>query len=153
MLNVLKRPVISEKTIGLSKQQFYTFLVDKKARKPQIAKAVRDQFNVEVLSVKVMSVKPVTKMQRSRKGFYQIGAFKKAIISVKAGQKIDLFDLETQKEDVVVRTAEGEPIAVTKEKKSATKVKVEKPASDTKAEQASQTDTLSAGQSRRKAVK
>lgn len=138
MISIIREPLISEKTIALGKRNFYTFLVDKRARKPQVAKAVSEMFNVEVLSVKMMTVKPVSKVQRTRKGYFQVAAAKKAIITVKTGQKIDLFDLETKgdsatKRDdgVIVTTAEGEPVATeVKEKKSLlkrTKVKIERP--------------------------
>ena len=138
MFAILKKPLISEKTVGLSKQNFYTFLVDKKARKPEVAKAVKDQFNVDVLSVKMMTMKPETKQQRTRRGYFTVPGLKKAIVVVKAGQKIDLFDLEAQaqpEETVTVTTAEGEPIAEVKEKKSrlkGTKVKIEKVKEETK---------------------
>lgn len=131
MISIIRKPLISEKTIALSKQNFYTFLVDKRARKPQVAQAVREMFNVEVLSVKMMTVKPVSKVQRTRKGYFQIAAVKKAVVTVKKGQKINLFDLETKRDgEATVTTAEGEPIAVeVKEKTSLlkrTKVKIER---------------------------
>ncbi len=131
MFAIVKKPVITEKTVSLSKQNFYTFLVDRKARKPDVAQAVRELFKVDVLSVKLMTIKPQTKQQRTRKGYFKVGAMKKAVVSVKAGQKIDLFDVETQREEdnVVVTTAEGEPLTEVKETKSrlkGTKVKIER---------------------------
>ena len=131
MISIIRKPLISEKTIALSKQNFYTFLVDKRARKLQVAQAVREMFNVEVLSVKMMTVKPVSKVQRTRKGYFQIAAVKKAVVTVKKGQKINLFDLETKRDgEATVTTAEGEPVMTEiKEKKSllkGTKVKIER---------------------------
>lgn len=111
----------------LASINLYTFVVDKNATKDMIAKFVTDKFGVNVLRVKTVNIKPKTKTQRSVRKTYQTGGFKKAVVEVKKGQKIALFETPKE-EDVVVTTAEGEPI-VTKEKKDIfrrTKVRVEK---------------------------
>lgn len=122
---ILKRPLITEKSMKLAETGFYTFEVDKNAKKPQIAKAVADKFNVKVVSVAIINVKGQVKQQRQvRKSFQAVG-IKKAIVKVGKGQTIAIF--ETPKEEAVVTTAEGEPIKI-REKKSflrGTKVKVE----------------------------
>lgn len=123
---ILKRPIITEKSMKLTEQGQFSFLVDKNALKPQIAKAVKDKFSVDVLSVKTINIKGVRKMQRRVRGYYQTKGFKKAMVQLKKGQKIAIF--ETPKEEVTVTTGEGEPI-IMKEKKDIlrrTKVKVEK---------------------------
>lgn len=125
---IIKRPLITEKSMKLAEKGQYTFEVDKNATKPQIAKAVADKFNVKVLGVKTINVKGETKSQRRVRKSYQTTGFKKAIVHVGKGQKIALF--ETPKEEAVVTTAEGEPIKL-REKKDIlgrTKVKVEKSA-------------------------
>lgn len=122
---VLRRPIITEKSMKLAQANFYTFEVDKKSTKPQIAKIVADKFSVKVLRVKIVNVKGQTKTQRSVRKIYKTENFKKAIVQVKKGEKIAIF--ETPKEEVTVTTTEGEPIKI-KEKKSflrGTKVKVE----------------------------
>lgn len=132
---VLLQPVISEKSMGLTKQSYFTFLVDRRARKPEIKAAVKEQFNVDVLNVKTMNIKSQTKLQRTRRGYFTVSAQKKAVVQLKAGQMISLFEIEAEgpggapKEEVTVTTAEGEPMTEVKEKKSllkGTKVKVEK---------------------------
>ena len=125
---VLKRPIITEKSMKLAQSGFYTFEVDKGATKPLIAKLVSEKFKVKVLKVKTINVKGEIKSQRRIRKFYQTKGFKKAIVQVKKGDKIALF--ETPKEEVTVTTAEGEPIKV-KEKRDLlgrTKVRVEKSA-------------------------
>lgn len=110
----------------LAEENFYTFIVDKNATKDMVAKFVANKFNVNVLSVRTVNIKPKTKTQRSVRKTYLTGGFKKAVVEVKKGDKIALF--ETPKEEVVVTTGEGEPI-VTKDKKDIfrrTKVRVEK---------------------------
>src|SRR3989344_1235151 len=123
---IIKRPIITEKSMRLAQNHFYTFEVDKNASKDQIAKLVAEKFNVKVLKVRTMNVKGEVKSQRRVRKFYQTTSFKKAIVQVAKNQKIALF--ETPKEEVTVTTAEGEPIKL-REKKDflgRTKVKVEK---------------------------
>lgn len=124
---ILKRPIVTEKSMKISEGHFYTFEVDKNAIKPQIAKAVANKFNVKVLKVKTVNVKGEVKSQRRVRKTYLTAGFKKAIVKISKNQKIALF--ETPKsEEVTVTTAEGEPIKL-KEKKDIfgrTKVKVEK---------------------------
>ena len=122
---ILKRPLITEKSMKLAQGGFYTFEVDKDAKKPRIAKAVADKFNVKVVSVRVINVKGQIKQQRQVRKSFQAKGIKKAIVKVGKGQTIAIF--ETPKEEAVVTTGEGEPIHI-KEKKSffrGTKVKVE----------------------------
>lgn len=124
---VIKRPIISEKSMRLASGHLYTFEVDKNATKPQIAKAVVDKFNVKVLKVKVINVKGESKSQRRVRKSYKTAGFKKAIVQVGKGQKIAIFETPKE-EEVKVTTAEGEPI-ILKEKKDIlgrTKVRVEK---------------------------
>ncbi len=123
---ILKRPIITEKSMRLASAGLYTFEVDKDATKPMVARAVKDKFNVSVLSVKVIRIKGQTKTQRTVRKNYKASDIKKALIKVGIGQKIAIF--ETPKEEVVVTTAEGEPIML-REKKDLlgrTKVKVER---------------------------
>jgi large subunit ribosomal protein L23 len=127
---MLKRPIISEKSMDLTKIGLYTFEVAKNATKKGIAKLVAEKFKVEVISVKTVNVKGKVRMQRSRKGYYTVGDIKKAIVQVKKGQKIALFENvgEEEKVEATVTTGEGEPIKI-KEKKSmlgGPKVKIEK---------------------------
>lgn len=118
---MLKRPVFSEKSMQLAKGGWYTFLVDKKARKPEITTALEKAFGINVVAIKTINFKSLTKQQRSRRGYFTAPAFKKAVVQLKSGQKIGLF--ETEKAEV--ETAESS----VKEKKSllkGTKVKIEK---------------------------
>ncbi len=124
---VLKRPIITEKSMKLAQNGLYVFEVDKDATKPLIAKTVAEKFNVKVLNVKIINVKGKLKQQRKVRKIYKTRGFKKALVQVDKGQTIALF--ETPKEEQVqVTTAESEPIKL-KEKKDflgRTKVKVEK---------------------------
>lgn len=121
-MNILQKPLITEKSMKLAAGGLYTFLVDRKARKPEIAKAVEGAFSVKVVTVKTTNFKPETKMQRGRRGYFTIAGFKKALVGLKEGQKIAYFETEEKKK-------EPEKKEETKEKKSllkGTKVKIEK---------------------------
>lgn len=123
---ILKRPIITEKSMKLAQAGWYTFEVDKDATKPQIAKAVAERFKVKALGVKIVNVKGKVKSQRKVRKTYQVSGFKKALVQLGKGEKIALF--ETPKEEAVATITGGEPIKI-KEKKDIlgrTKVKVEK---------------------------
>lgn len=120
---IIKRPIISEKSMKLAGNGLYTFLVNKEADKPEIRQAIEEQFGVDVVSIKTINVKSRRKMQRNRRGYTVQPASKKALVLLKSGQKLAIFETETDTHD-----HEGEEIEV-KEKKSllrGTKVKIEK---------------------------
>lgn len=138
-MTIILRPLINEKSMGLTKTGFYTFEVARFATKEQIAKIVADKFKVKVVSVNTINRTGKTKTQRTRKGYFQQPHLKKAIVRVGKGDKIALFEQVTAEtgheghnhDDVEVRTAEGEVVTTVKEKKSllrGTKVKIEKQA-------------------------
>lgn len=125
---VLRRPIVTEKSMKLADRHLYTFEVDKNATKADIARVVADKFNVKVISVKTINVKGETKSQKRVRKLYKSSGFRKAIVQLAKNQKLALF--ETPKQEAVVTTAEGEPIKL-REKKDIlgrTKVKVEKSA-------------------------
>lgn len=121
------KPLISEKTMSLVKNNLYTFVVDRGINKGQIGKIVKNKFSVDVLSVKIINIPAKIKMQRTKRGYFKVAPFKKAIVQVKKGQKIPLFEVPKD-EEVKVTTAEGEQLTTIKEKKSllrGTKVTIE----------------------------
>lgn len=127
---VLKRPIITEKSMNLAQNGFYTFEVDKDATKPLIAKIVAEKFNVKVLGVNIINKKGKIKNQKQVRGTYRAKGLKKAVVQVKKGDKIAIFETPKVESEAVVTTAEGEPMRM-KEKKDLlgrTKVRVEKTA-------------------------
>ncbi len=89
--DVLIRPLVTEKAVNLAQQQNkYTFYVDKRANKIEIKKAVEDLFKVKVLSVNTINVKG----KKKRVGRYEgrTPDHKKAIVTLKPGDKIDIFE-------------------------------------------------------------
>ena len=87
--DVLLAPVISEKSYGLLDENKYTFLVHPDANKTQIKIAVEQVFNVTVLGVNTIN-RP-GKRKRSRTGYGLRKDTKRAIVSVAAGDRIELF--------------------------------------------------------------
>ncbi|MBI2019572.1 50S ribosomal protein L23 [Candidatus Daviesbacteria bacterium] len=126
---VLRRPVITEKSMKLAQNGLYTFVVDKDATKPVVAKEVAERFKVKVLEVKIVNISGKEKSQKRVRKTFETKGVKKALVQVKKGEKIALFETPKE-EEVTVTTAEGEHINI-KEKKDIlgrTKVKVEKSA-------------------------
>lgn len=89
--DVILRPVISEKSYGLLDDDKYTFIVDKRADKTQIKAAVEEIFDVRV--VKVNTQNRLGKVKR--RGWVQGRRpnLKRAIVTVAAGDEIELFDV------------------------------------------------------------
>ena len=87
--DILISPVVSEKAYGLLDQNKYTFIVSPSANKTQIKIAVEEVFGVKVTSVNTMNREG--KRVRTRSGFGRKAATKRAIVSVAAGDHIDIF--------------------------------------------------------------
>ena len=91
---VLIKPIISEKAERLSETLGqYSFVVDRKANKIEIRKAVEDMYNVSVKAVNTM-VMPGKAKTRFTRGGVQTGRqapYKKAIVTLTAGEEIDFF--------------------------------------------------------------
>lgn len=88
--DVLIRPVVTEKALRLMEENKYTFFVNTAANKIEIKNAVQKQFNVDV--DKVTTVKVRGKQRRQGRFVGRTSDRKKAIVKLKAGSKIELFD-------------------------------------------------------------
>lgn len=89
--NVIIRPLVTEKTIGGTAHNKYTFQVDMTANKIEIGHAVQQIFNVKVEKVNTLRVRGKTR----RLGRFPEGrkpSWKKAIVTVKAGDRIEIFE-------------------------------------------------------------
>ncbi len=85
--NILRRPIISEKSIRLAKESQYTFEVLSRANKIEIKHAVEKMFdNVEVAAVRIVVATPkVTRSLRTRRTRSRRAAYKKAIVKLSKG--------------------------------------------------------------------
>jgi large subunit ribosomal protein L23 len=88
--NILIRPVISEKSYALIAEGKYTFRVDDRAHKTQIAHAVEEVFSVKVAAVRTAKVRSKPKQHRGHKG--KTRSWKKAVVQVAPGERIELFE-------------------------------------------------------------
>ncbi len=86
---VIIRPVVSEKSYVLSAADRYTFRVHPDAHKTQIRQAIEELFDVHVVGVRTLSVKPKPKARGITRG--QTRTWKKAIVQVRAGDSIPVF--------------------------------------------------------------
>jgi len=87
---VLRRPLITEKNTMLVEQNKYAFEVARNANKPQIKDAVEKAFKVKVTSVNVMCVPG--KMRRAGRQRGMTSPWKKAVVTLEPGHKIELFE-------------------------------------------------------------
>lgn len=92
--DVIIRPIVTEKSLTLASHGFYTFEVNKKARKDDIKKAVEEQFKVKVLGVRSMVVKGKTKKAGRKRMQMKTSSWKKAIVCLPKEAKIDVFPTE-----------------------------------------------------------
>jgi large subunit ribosomal protein L23 len=88
--NVIIRPVVSEKSYALIAEGKYTFRVDDRAHKTQIAHAVEEIFDVGVASVRTSKVRSKPKRRNLQRG--RTRAWKKAIVQLVPGDRIELFE-------------------------------------------------------------
>jgi len=90
LYEVLRRPLVTEKNTVLLAQNKYAFEVAEEANKHQIEQAVETAFKVKVTAVNVMTVAGKTR----RVGRRQVltPSWKKAVVTLKPGDKIELFE-------------------------------------------------------------
>jgi len=93
-MDILIKPIVTEKMTGQTdKLKSYGFIVDKRANKNQIKKAIQDMYGVSIVSVNTMRYGGKEKSRFSRTGVVRgrSSAFKKAIVSLKDGDVIDFY--------------------------------------------------------------
>jgi large subunit ribosomal protein L23 len=90
LYDVLRRPLVTEKNTMLQAQNKYAFEVAKEANKPQIKQAVEKAFKVKVITVNVTKVSGKTR--RVGRRMVQTSPWKKAIVTLRSGDKIEFFE-------------------------------------------------------------
>ncbi len=89
--DILLSPVISEKSYGLLDENKYTFLVDPRANKTEIKIAVEKVFGVKVVTKGVNIINRQGKRKRTRFGYGKRKDTKRAVVSLAAGDRIEIF--------------------------------------------------------------
>jgi len=90
LYEVLRRPLITEKNTDLQVQGKYVFEVADDANKTQVKQAVETAFKVDVTAVNIMTVQGKKKRMGRRE--VQRPSWKKAVVTLKPGDKIELFE-------------------------------------------------------------
>ncbi len=90
MHNIIIKPVITEKSLINAASQKYSFFIHPKANKYQIKSAVKQAFNVDVDSIRIVNIKPKTRRRGRHVG--KTARAKKAIVTLVKDQKIEFFD-------------------------------------------------------------
>jgi len=92
--SILKKAVITEKSFKEAAAGKFTFIVDKKSTKEEVAACLEELFGVHVEHVDAAIFKG--KIKRTKKGSGKRSDFKKAIVTLRKGEKIDLFEIEKE---------------------------------------------------------
>jgi large subunit ribosomal protein L23 len=86
---IIKRPLSSEKSVGdRETSNSYHFEVDRKVNKIQVKEAIEKLFEVKVLAVRTLN--KVGKTRKYRNKIFKTSGWKKAIVTLKEGERIDL---------------------------------------------------------------
>ena len=90
--DIIREPIITEQSSKMiESQNAYTFKVSKNANKVEIKKAIEHIFKVNVVKVRTINVLPKFKRMGKHEGYKP--AYKKAIVKIADGQKIDAFTI------------------------------------------------------------
>ena len=90
LFNIIKKPIMTEKTTALASQGVHVFRVDRRATKPQIKEAIQSCFQVKVQKIRTIIGRGRSKKTKHGKTKPQF--YKKAIVQLKEGEKISLFE-------------------------------------------------------------
>lgn len=118
LTQVIRKPILTEKTNLLQAENKYTFEVDYAANKFQIKRAVEFIFQVKVVSVNTIKIEKQPKRVGRFNGF--TNRYKKAIVKLAEGDKIVFYPNETEAQDEV---KQAEKVAKQEATKAADKAK------------------------------
>ena len=92
-MDVLIKPIVTEKITQLHEQGVYGFVVDKRANKVEIKKAIEQMYGVNVNQVRTMNVRGKVKSRYTKRGVVtgRTRSYKKALVTVAQGEFIDLY--------------------------------------------------------------
>ncbi|MDP1719025.1 MAG: 50S ribosomal protein L23 [bacterium] len=85
---LIKHPIISEKASMLSTLNKYIFAVEDSATAPEVRKAIEGLYKVNVIGINMINERP--KMKRFGRSFSEKAGTRKAIVTLKEGQKLDI---------------------------------------------------------------
>lgn len=92
-MDVIISPLITEKSMMEAARGKFTFKVNKDSNKNEIKKAVEKNFSVNVVGISTNIIKGKTQRVGIRRSEKKVSDWKKAIVTLKSGEKIGLFEL------------------------------------------------------------
>lgn len=93
MKQIILQPILSEKSLSGTEIGKYVFVVATDANKHQVTESMKSIYKVDVIKVNMITVQPEDKMVKGRYKAHAKG-FKKAIVTLKKGQKIEGFEFK-----------------------------------------------------------
>ncbi|MBI4066152.1 50S ribosomal protein L23 [Candidatus Gottesmanbacteria bacterium] len=93
MKHIIIKPVITEKSLSLASRGWYTFVVVSASSKPEIAQAIGDVYSVTVVDVRSMIMHGKERRAGKKQKRVTKSDWKKALVRLKEGQKIDAFEV------------------------------------------------------------
>lgn len=88
--DIIRKPIVTEKTVALMEQNKYTFVVDNRATKTEIKRAVEKIFNVKVVKVATMNMHGKLRTMGKTQGYRP--DWKKAIVTLAEGNRIEILE-------------------------------------------------------------
>ena len=95
-MNIIISPIITEKSMNNATKGRFTFKVNNHAGKKEIRKEIENKFKVDVVNIATMNVKGKLKRTGKKRMEKETSGYKKAIVALKTGQKIALFEVGGQ---------------------------------------------------------
>lgn len=117
--HVLKKAILSEKAYKQMERGIYTFLVAAGSTKQEVARAVKNQFNVDAIKVNVSNVVPIAKRIGRTRIQTLVGGGKKAMVQLKSGQSIPMLSPKTESKKIKKTNKEKDTQITTVEGKEA----------------------------------
>jgi len=93
MKQIILKPILSEKSLMGAEAAKFTFLVADNANKAEVAQAIKEIFNVDAIKVNIVNIPAYNRLVRGRTQAHS-KAYKKAIVTLKKGQKIEGFEFK-----------------------------------------------------------
>lgn len=91
-MNLIIKPLVTEKSMNTVGNNKYTFIVARFAKKKEIKKAIEKFFKVNVIAISTILIKGKSHRVGARRIEKKLTPFKKAVIQIKKGEKIGLFE-------------------------------------------------------------
>lgn len=96
MTSCIVRPIITEKSLSLASRGWYTFQTDTRANKRQIAQDVATLYHVHIVDIRTIAMHGKERHAGKRRQTLRQSDWKKAIVRLKTGEKIDAFEVSQE---------------------------------------------------------